>query len=169
MCANSEKRVCECVRVCEGEREGKGWLSFSLSFRKMHHPRTLFYYFQSFHTNNASFKTSSCKKCPSSIRCWGSNPRPLEHESSPVTKRGQEDSHPCKRVFVETGQRKHVRKRESENEREKWWGLSVWETSEGRGPSASSSSSSSSSTGCIVECIELLKLQTWKNATSEKN
>ena len=27
------------------------------------------------------------KKCPSSIRCWDLNPRPLEHESPPITTR----------------------------------------------------------------------------------
>ena len=35
------------------------------------------------------FTRNACEKmsCPSSIRCWDSNPRPLNHESSPITTR----------------------------------------------------------------------------------
>ena len=32
-------------------------------------------------------QTLQCEKCPSSIQRWGSNPRPLKHESSPITTR----------------------------------------------------------------------------------
>ena len=48
----------------------------------------LFWFFRSFQTNNANFTTNQCEKmskCPSSIQCWDSNPRPYKHESSPVT------------------------------------------------------------------------------------
>ena len=38
-------------------------------------------------TNSSIFTTNICEKCPSSIRCWDLNPRPLEHESSPITTR----------------------------------------------------------------------------------
>ena len=38
--------------------------------------------FLSFQTNNTILTT--VKKCSSSIRRWDSNPRPLEHESSPI-------------------------------------------------------------------------------------
>ena len=47
----------------------------------------LFVYFWPFQTNNAIFTTNKCEKCPSSIQCWYFNPRPPEHESSPVTTR----------------------------------------------------------------------------------
>ena len=30
-------------------------------------------------------RTNVCEKCPSSIWCWDSNPRPLEHESPRIT------------------------------------------------------------------------------------
>ena len=33
------------------------------------------------------FTTNICEKCPSSIGSWDLNPRPLEHESPPVTTR----------------------------------------------------------------------------------
>ena len=45
-------------------------------------PRPLFRLFLSFQAN---FTTIKCEKCPSSLQLWDSNPRPLEHESSPIT------------------------------------------------------------------------------------
>ena len=51
----------------------------------MGHPRPLFHLFSSFQTNITIFTTNICEKCPSSIRCWDSNPQPLEHESPPIT------------------------------------------------------------------------------------
>ena len=48
-------------------------------------PASLFIYFHSFQTNNTIFTTNQCEKCPSSKWLWDSNPRPLEHESSPIT------------------------------------------------------------------------------------
>ena len=47
-------------------------------------------YFRSFPTNNTIFTTNQCEKmskCPSSIRRRDSNPRPYEHELSPITTR----------------------------------------------------------------------------------
>ena len=49
----------------------------------MGQPRPLFVYFRSFQTNITNFYN----KCPSSIRCRESNPRPLERESFPITTR----------------------------------------------------------------------------------
>ena len=48
-----------------------------------------FVYFRSFQTNNTILTTNQCEKmsCPSSIRHWDSNPRPLECESPPITTR----------------------------------------------------------------------------------
>ena len=51
---------------------------------KMGHPRPLLCSFSSFQTNITIFTTNKCEKCPSSIRCWDSNPRTLEPESSPT-------------------------------------------------------------------------------------
>ena len=49
---------------------------------------SFFVYFRSFQTNKQyNFATKYCEKCPSSIRCRDSNPRPLEHESFPITTR----------------------------------------------------------------------------------
>ena len=42
----------------------------------MGHPRPLFHLFSSFQTNFTIFTTNKCEKCPSSIRCWDSNPWP---------------------------------------------------------------------------------------------
>ena len=50
-------------------------------------PGLFFVYFWSFQTNNTIFTTNQCEKCPSSIRRWDSNPRPLERESTPITTR----------------------------------------------------------------------------------
>ena len=48
--------------------------------------RPHFHLFLSFQSNNTIF-TSQCIKIPSSKRCWDSNPRPLEFESSPIATR----------------------------------------------------------------------------------
>ena len=57
-------------------------------FFKIGQPRPLFVYFQSFQTNIITiFTTNICEKCPSSIRCRDSNPRPSERESLPITTR----------------------------------------------------------------------------------
>ena len=40
-----------------------------------------FVYFRVF--KQTIFTTNKCEKCPSSIQCWDSNPRPSEHESPP--------------------------------------------------------------------------------------
>ena len=50
-------------------------------------PASFSFIFGLFQTNNAIFTINKCEKCPSSIQCWDSNPRPLEHESSPITTR----------------------------------------------------------------------------------
>ena len=57
--------------------------------KKMGQPLPIFIYFWSFQTTNTSFTTNQCEKMssPSSIPCQDSNPRPLEHESSPITTR----------------------------------------------------------------------------------
>ena len=52
---------------------------------KMGHPRPLFCLFSSFQTNITHFTTNICEKCPSSVRCWDSNPRTSEHESPHIT------------------------------------------------------------------------------------
>ena len=62
--------------------------SVNLFFIKMGQPRPLFRLFRSFQTNIITiFTTKICEKskCPSSIRCWDSKPRPLERESLPIT------------------------------------------------------------------------------------
>ena len=46
-----------------------------------------FVYFRSFQTNNTTFTTNQCEKCPSSIWSWDLNPQPFIHESSPITTR----------------------------------------------------------------------------------
>ena len=43
-----------------------------------------FWFFQA---NNTIFRTNQCEKSPSGIRHRDSNPRPLKHESSPITTR----------------------------------------------------------------------------------
>ena len=55
----------------------------------MGQPRPLFRLFSVFSTNNTIFTTNQCEKmsCPSSIRRRDSNPRPLDHESPPITTR----------------------------------------------------------------------------------
>ena len=46
-----------------------------------------FHLFSSFQTTLQILQQLNVKKCPSSIRCWDSNSRPLEHESPPITTR----------------------------------------------------------------------------------
>ena len=53
----------------------------------MANPGLFFDNFQSFQTNNTIFTTNICEKCPSSIWCRDSNPRPSERESLPITTR----------------------------------------------------------------------------------
>ena len=53
----------------------------------MGHPRPLFVYFCLFKQTLQFFQQVNVKKCPSSICCWDSNPRPLEHESPTITTR----------------------------------------------------------------------------------
>ena len=49
-------------------------------------PASFSFIFVCCHTNITNFTTNLyVKKCPSSIRCWDSNPGPLEHESPPIT------------------------------------------------------------------------------------
>ena len=43
--------------------------------------------FSFFQTNITILQQINVKKCPPSIRCWDSNPRPPEHESPPITTR----------------------------------------------------------------------------------
>ena len=43
--------------------------------------------FSVFSNKQYNFTTNICEKCPSSIRCRDSNPRPSEHESLPITTR----------------------------------------------------------------------------------
>ena len=47
-------------------------------------PGPLFNYFRLFKQTLQIFTTNICEKCPSSIRCWDSNPHPSEHESPPI-------------------------------------------------------------------------------------
>ena len=52
--------------------------------------------FSSFQTHITILTANKCEKYPSSIRCWDSNPWPLEHESPPITTR---PGHPPKPLF----------------------------------------------------------------------
>ena len=52
----------------------------------MGHLRPLFHLFSSFQTSTI-LQQSNEKKCPSSIRCWDSNPQPLKHDSPPIITR----------------------------------------------------------------------------------
>ena len=56
-------------------------------FQKWANPSLYFVYFRSFQTINTIFTTNQCDKCPSRIWRWDSNPRPFEHEFSPITTR----------------------------------------------------------------------------------
>ena len=61
---------------------------FFLLFSKMGQPRPLFRLFSVFSNKHYKFlQQIYVKKCPSSIRCRDSNPRPLERESPPITTR----------------------------------------------------------------------------------
>ena len=40
-----------------------------------------------FSSKHYNFYNKLCEKCPSSIRCWDSNPQPSEHEPTPLTTR----------------------------------------------------------------------------------
>ena len=54
----------------------------------MGQPWPLFNLFSVFSNKHYNFfKTNICDKCPSSIRCWDSNPRPSGCESPPITTR----------------------------------------------------------------------------------
>ena len=54
----------------------------------MGQPRPLFHLFSVFFKQTIQFlQQINVKKCPSSIRRWDSNPRPLERESPPITTR----------------------------------------------------------------------------------
>ena len=53
----------------------------------MGQPRPLYRLFSVFQTNNTIFTTNQCEKCLSSVWQWDSNPRPFEHESSPIITR----------------------------------------------------------------------------------
>ena len=44
-------------------------------------------YFRSFSNKHYNFYNNICEKCPSSIRYWDLNPRPLGLESPPITTR----------------------------------------------------------------------------------
>ena len=64
------------------------FLSVSLLYFDGPIPASFIIYFRSFQTNIIIiFTTIQCEKCPSSIRCWDSNPWPLDHESPPITTR----------------------------------------------------------------------------------
>ena len=52
----------------------------------MAHTRPLFHLFTWFQTLKF-LQQINVKKCPSSRRCWDSNPQPLEQESLPITTR----------------------------------------------------------------------------------
>ena len=53
----------------------------------MGQPRPLFCLFSVFAYKQYNVTTNICEKCPSSIRCRDSNPRPSERESLPITTR----------------------------------------------------------------------------------
>ena len=50
-------------------------------------PTSFLFIFGLFKQTLQIFTTNICEKCPSSIRCRDSNPRPLERESPPITTR----------------------------------------------------------------------------------
>ena len=67
----------------------KNSLAYLLFFKKMGQPRPLFRSFSVFSNKHHYnfYNKYIWKKCPSSIRCWDSNPRPSERESLPFTTR----------------------------------------------------------------------------------
>ena len=72
-----------------------GSLIVRQGFFKRANPGLILVHFRSFQRNNTIFTTM---QCPSSIRRWDLNPRPLEHESSPITTRpGHQGSRPLVR------------------------------------------------------------------------
>ena len=56
-------------------------------FKMAINPQPLSRLFSSFQTIITIFTTNICKKCPSSIRWWGLNPRSSEHKYPPITTR----------------------------------------------------------------------------------
>ena len=87
----------------------------------MGQPRPLFHLFLSFQTHITNFTTNRyVKKCPSSIRCWDSNSRPLEHESPLITTRPGFSAHPL--VLLRSALNSYFGKTISakERERESW-------------------------------------------------
>ena len=79
-------------------------------FYKMGRPRPLFNLFSSFQTNITILQQINVKKCPSSIQCWDSNPRPLEHESPPITTRPGLLPYDAKHLWSNPGYAKHLHK-----------------------------------------------------------
>ena len=53
--------------------------------KKWANPGLFFIYFHFSNTHYKFYNKQVCEKCVSSIRCWDSNSRPLEHESPPIT------------------------------------------------------------------------------------
>ena len=75
----------------------------------MGHTRPLLVYFGLFKQTKQTVQLLqiNVKKCPSSIQCWDSNPRPLKHKSSPVENRPGLQlmfcsflSHVCSSIFL---------------------------------------------------------------------
>ena len=59
-----------------------------MKFKKWTIPGLFFIYFCLFKQTSLQFlQQINVKMCPSSIQCWDSIPRPLEHESPPITTR----------------------------------------------------------------------------------
>ena len=84
----------------------------------MGQPRPLFHLFLSFQTHITNFTTNRyVKKCPSSIRCWDSNSRPLEHESPLITTRPGFSAHPL--VLLRSALNSYFGKTISAKERER--------------------------------------------------
>ena len=77
------------------------WPIINLYFLNMGQPRPLLRLFSTFQSNITISTTNKCEKCPSSKRRWDSNPRPLEHESPPITTRP--GLPPNKLIFLWTG------------------------------------------------------------------
>ena len=80
-----------CCRYTGQAKSKVSWLDRRFfNFFKMGQPGLFSVYFRSFQTNiNAIFTTNQCEKMSIlySLRCRDSNPRPLDHESSPTTTR----------------------------------------------------------------------------------
>ena len=60
-------------------------LNFSF-FKKQAIPTSFPFVFDS-SNKHYNFTANKCEKCPSTIWCWDSNPRPSEYESPPITTR----------------------------------------------------------------------------------